>query len=202
MYSQSDSQKSQKYVDLDKLARRFLESSSASASAEQTVPSRAYVEEVVKGIQNGENVACPICLESADDPVFTPCAHGMCRECLLTSWRTPVAGPCPLCRQIVNKTDLITCPSENRFRFDIENCKDSSKVLRLLECLECIRQSGLGEKSIIFSQWTSFLDLLEKPLKKNGFGYLRFDGKLAQKQRERILREFSESREKMVTDEF
>lgn len=189
----------QKYADLEKLARRFFETNSESAPLKHNVPSRAYVEEVVEGIRRGENTECPICLESADDPVLTPCAHRICRECLLSSWRTPTAGPCPICRQMLNKNDLITCPSESRFQVDIEkNWKESSKILKLLDCLERIQRSGSGEKSIIFSQWTAFLDILEIPLKRRGIGFLRFDGKLVQKQRERVLKEFSETKERMV----
>ncbi|KAM7488286.1 hypothetical protein LguiB_025770 [Lonicera macranthoides] len=187
----------EKYTDLNKLARRFLETNGDSS---QKVPSRAYVEEVVEGIRRGENTECPICLESADDPVLTPCAHRMCRECLLSSWRTPSAGLCPICRQYLKKNDLITCPSENKFRVDVDkNWKESSKVSRLLDCLERVGRSG--EKSIVFSQWTSFLDLLEIPLKRRGIGFLRFDGKLVQKNRERVLKEFNETGEKMETVE-
>ncbi|GFP95905.1 putative swi/snf-related matrix-associated actin-dependent regulator of chromatin subfamily a member 3-like 3 [Phtheirospermum japonicum] len=187
----------EKYADLNKLANRFLQSNTETTS--QTVPSRAYVEEVVEGIRNGENTECPICLESADDPVLTPCAHRICRECLLTSWQSPNVGFCPICRQVVRKHELITCPTGSRFRIDVEkNWKESSKIQKLLDCLEKIRKSGCGEKSIVFSQWTSFLDLLEIPLKKRGFEFLRFDGKLAQKQRARVLHEFAETKGKTV----
>ncbi|GAV82378.1 SNF2_N domain-containing protein/Helicase_C domain-containing protein/HIRAN domain-containing protein/zf-C3HC4_2 domain-containing protein [Cephalotus follicularis] len=190
---------SQQYTDLNKLARRFLDNNSASTYPNQKAPTRAYVEEIVQDIQRGENTECPICWEFADDPVLTPCAHRMCRECLHSSWRTPVTGLCPICRTVLKKTDLITCPTESKFRVDVEkNWKESSKVSKLLECLERIRRSGSGEKSIVFSQWTSFLDLLEIPLRRRGIGYLRFDGKLVQKQRERVLKEFSETKEKMV----
>lgn len=186
---------SQQYANLNKLARRFLESDSSSPR-EQAAPTRAYVEEVVECIRRGENTECPICMEFADDPVLTPCAHRMCRECLLSSWRTPTTGLCPICRQFLKKTDLITCPSENPFRVDVEkNWKESSKVSKLLECLEHIKKSGSGEKSIVFSQWTMFFDLLEIPLKRERIEFLRFDGKLSQKQRERVLKEFSESTE-------
>ncbi|KAL0414353.1 UNVERIFIED_CONTAM: DNA repair protein B [Sesamum radiatum] len=187
----------QEYADLNKLARRFFQSHPDSTS--QTGPSPAYVEEVVEGLRNGENAECPICLESADDPVLTPCAHRMCRECLLSSWRSPVVGFCPICRQVLKKSELITCPTASRFRIDIEkNWKESSKISKLLDCLERIRNSGSGEKSIIFSQWTSFLDLLEIPLKRRNFGFLRFDGKLAQKQREKVLHEFAETEHKRI----
>ncbi|XP_057957622.1 DNA repair protein RAD5B isoform X2 [Malania oleifera] len=190
---------SQKYADLNKLARRFLEGSTDSESPNHRLPTRAYVEEVVEGIRRGENMECPICLEYADDPVLTPCAHRMCRECLLSSWRTPLAGACPICRQPLRKNDLITCPSENKFRVDVEeNWKESSKVSKLLNCLEWIGQSRSGEKSIVFSQWTSFFDLLEIALRDRGIGFLRFDGKLAQKSRELVLKEFSQTKDKMV----
>lgn len=199
IYSRADSQK---YTDLNKLAKRFLETNTDSGT-NQTVPTRAYIEEVVEGIRRGENMECPICMEFADDPVLTPCAHRMCRECLLSSWRTPTSGLCPICRQLLKKTELITCPTENQFRVDVENnWKESSKVSKLLDCLEQICESGSGEKSIVFSQWTSFLDLLEIPLKRRGVGFLRFDGKLVQKQRERVLKEFSETKDKMVSSYF
>lgn len=150
---------SQQYSDLDKLARRFLETLPDSNTPNQSAPTRAYIEEVVDGIRRGENTECPICMESADDPVLTPCAHRMCRECLFSSWSSQTVGSCPICRMFFRKNDLITCPTENKFRVDVEgNWKESSKVTKLLECLERIRWSGSGEKSIVFSQWTSFLD--------------------------------------------
>ncbi|XP_058078009.1 DNA repair protein RAD5B isoform X2 [Magnolia sinica] len=190
----------QEYSDLNKLARLFLEGHpSKSTDPISSAPTRAYIEEVVEGIRRGDITECPICLESPDDPVLTPCAHRMCRECLLSSWRTPSSGLCPMCRMLLVKADLITCPSENRFRVDVkENWKESSKVSKLLSCLEMIQQSGSGEKSIIFSQWTSFLDLLQVALNRKGIGFLRYDGKLGQKQREIVLKEFSDTKEKMV----
>ncbi|XP_023770523.2 DNA repair protein RAD5B isoform X1 [Lactuca sativa] len=186
----------QQFSDLNKLAKRFLDINSDSSAPN---PSKAYIEEVVTDLKKGENTECPICLESADDPVLTPCAHRMCRECLLSSWRSPIQGLCPICRQNLRKTDLITCPTESKFRVDVEkNWKESSKVLKLLECLESIRGKGFGEKSIVFSQWTSFLDLLEIPLKRRKIGFLRFDGSLSQKNREKTLKEFNETSDKMV----
>ncbi|KAJ0970290.1 hypothetical protein J5N97_023167 [Dioscorea zingiberensis] len=191
----------QQYSDLNKLARRFLEGTNHDpANSTASVPTRAYVEEVVEGIRRGEVTECPICLESAsDDPVLTPCAHRMCRECLLSSWRSPCGGPCPICRKPLLKSDLITCPSESQFQVDVvKNWQESSKVTKLIECLQSIQNAGSEEKSIVFSQWTSFLDLLEIPLKRKGIGFLRFDGKLSQKQREKVLKEFCETTDKLI----
>lgn len=149
----------------------------------------------MEGIRRGEVSECPICFESAsDDPVLTPCMHRMCRECLLSSWGAASGGPCPICRRGLTQKDLRVLPGVGRLWADVEgNWKESSKVAKLLGSLEEIRRSGLGEKSIVFSQWTSFLDLLEIPLKARGIGFHRYDGKLNQKQRERVLKEFNES---------
>ncbi|XP_042493226.1 DNA repair protein RAD5B [Macadamia integrifolia] len=188
--------KSERYAELDKLARRFLEGNSNRSNRNQIVPTRAYVEEVVEDIRQGKNTECPICLEFPDDHVLTPCAHGMCRECLLKSWPAQEGGVCPICRTSLKKSELITCPLDNQFWIDIENWKESCKVLKLLDCLELA--SSTGEKSIIFSQWTSFFDLIQTPLENKGIKFLRFDGKVDQKQRGRVLKEFSENNEKKV----
>lgn len=91
----------QDYSDLNKLAKRFLKgSSNALEGKDKDVPSRAYVQEVVEELQNGEQGECPICLEAFEDAVLTPCAHRLCRECLLGSWKTPTSGLCPVCRYL------------------------------------------------------------------------------------------------------
>ncbi|GJN12146.1 hypothetical protein PR202_ga30401 [Eleusine coracana subsp. coracana] len=180
----------QKYADLDKLAQRFLEGVQSD--------SRAYVEEVVEEIRQGATTECPICLESAsDDPVITPCAHRMCRECLISCWTTPDEGPCPLCRSHISRSDLIILPAQCRFQVDPQNnWKDSCKVTKLITILEELLKKG--EKSIVFSQFTSFFDLLEVPFSHKGIKFLRFDGKLSQKHKENVLKEFSESQDKLV----
>ncbi|KAF8113327.1 hypothetical protein N665_0051s0021 [Sinapis alba] len=188
---------SQQYADLDSLTRRFLDHNPDSVS--QKAPSRSYIEEVIQDIRDGNKKECPICLESADDPILTPCAHRMCRECPLTSWRSMSCGLCPICRTVLKRTELISCPTEIIFRVDVvKNWKESSKVSELIKCLEKIHMSGTGDKSIVFNQWTSFLDLLEIHLRRGGIEFLRFDGKLAHKAREKVLKEFNEIKQKTI----
>lgn len=65
----------------------------------------------------------------------------------------------------MSKQELITAPTDSRFRVDVEkNWVESSKVSALLRELESFRSSG--SKSIIFSQWTAFLDLLQIPFSR------------------------------------
>ena len=54
-----------------------------------------------------------------------------------------------------------------------------------------VNNSGVRpEKVIVFSQWTSMLDLLEVPLKKGRYHYRRLDGTMTVAQRERAIEEF------------
>ncbi|XP_020536255.1 DNA repair protein RAD5A isoform X2 [Jatropha curcas] len=182
----------QEYSDLNKLAKRFLKGGQNVLEGEvRDVPSRAYVQEVVEELRKGEQGECPICLEAFEDAVLTPCAHRLCRECLLASWRNSSSGLCPVCRKTITRQELITAPTDSRFQIDIEkNWVESTKVVALLKELEKLRSSG--SKSILFSQWTSFLDLLQIPLSRSSVSFLRLDGTLNQQQRERVIKQFSE----------
>jgi len=91
----------QEFADLNKLAKRFLRGGNGPVNGDSScLPSRAYIEEVVQELQKGEG-ECPICLEAFEDAVLTPCAHRLCRECLLSSWRSATAGLCPVCRYLM-----------------------------------------------------------------------------------------------------
>ncbi|XP_055833348.1 DNA repair protein RAD5A isoform X1 [Solanum dulcamara] len=180
----------QEFSDLNKLAKRFLKGGKETGEGKD-VPSRAYIQEVVEELRNGEQGECPICLEAFEDAVFTPCAHRLCRECLLASWRSSNSGLCPVCRNTVSRQELITAPSDNRFQFDVEkNWVESSKVSALLSELK--RVHSVGSKSIVFSQWTAFLDLLQIPLSRSSIPFVRLDGTLNQQQREKVIKKFSE----------
>lgn len=180
----------QEFSDLNKLAKRFLKGGKETGEGKD-VPSRAYIQEVVEELRNGEQGECPICLEAFEDAVLTPCAHRLCRECLLASWRSSNSGLCPVCRNSVSRQELITAPSDNRFQVDVEkNWVESSKVSALLFELKHLR--SVGSKSIVFSQWTAFLDILQIPLSRSSISFVRLDGTLNQQQREKVIKKFSE----------
>ena len=66
----------------------------------------------------------------------------------------------------MTRHDILTAPSGSRFRVDVEkNWTESSKVTALMRELETLRKTEA--KSIVFSQWTSFLDLLQIPLNRS-----------------------------------
>ncbi|WOL01625.1 hypothetical protein Cni_G10342 [Canna indica] len=188
----------QEFADLNKLARHFLKGGKDVVDGDPyAAPSKAYIKEVVDELRKGEEGECPICLEAYEDAVLTPCAHRLCRECLLASWRSAMSGLCPVCRKVINKQDLITAPTDSRFQIDVEkNWVESSKVSVLLQELEILRNQGA--KSIIFSQWTGFLDLLQIPLSRSNFSFVRLDGTLNQQQREKVINEFAENKSILI----
>ncbi|XP_023644840.1 helicase-like transcription factor CHR28 isoform X2 [Capsella rubella] len=49
----------------------------------------------------------------------------------------------------------------------------------------------VGEKAIVFSQWTKMLDLLEACLKSSGIQYRRFDGKMTVAARDAAVQDFN-----------
>ncbi|KAL8665591.1 MAG: hypothetical protein Q9202_002095 [Teloschistes flavicans] len=57
--------------------------------------------------------------------------------------------------------------------------KSSAKIDKAMEILQGILDAGKGEKTIIFSQFTSLLDLLELPIFEKKWKYRRFDGTMS-----------------------
>ena len=64
----------------------------------------------------------------------------------------------------------------------------SAKIAALLTHLNALPRHT---KAVVFSQFTSFLDLISPQLKRHSIHHLRFDGTMSQKVRASILREFT-----------
>ncbi|KAL8651611.1 MAG: hypothetical protein Q9226_004628 [Calogaya cf. arnoldii] len=74
----------------------------------------------------------------------------------------------------------------------------SAKIAALLSHLKSIRTSSPTTKSVVFSQFTSFLDLIAPTLSRAGIPFLRFDGTMNQKVRATTITTFTESKRGMV----
>ncbi|KAJ4424196.1 hypothetical protein N0V82_001062 [Gnomoniopsis sp. IMI 355080] len=82
-----------------------------------------------------------------------------------------------------------------RLRRDWES---SAKVDVTLNILRKIRDEKPTEKTLVFSLWTSFLDLLEVPLQDEKFRYLRYDGSMTFNERDDNVKTFSEDRNENI----
>ncbi|TRM67085.1 SNF2 family N-terminal domain-containing protein [Schizophyllum amplum] len=75
----------------------------------------------------------------------------------------------------------------------VDGLSTSAKIRKLLELLDEIKDRGEGEKTIIFSQFTSMLDLIMPFLRNRGIKYVRYDGKMRADMREASLRQIREN---------
>ena len=91
-----------------------------------------------------------------------------------------------------NHTSLPSAQSEQAISLRRLDGDASAKIARLLTHLKAHRRSDPTLKSVVFSQFTSFLDLIEPALERDRIPYLRLDGSMAQKQRAAVLADFNE----------
>ena len=68
----------------------------------------------------------------------------------------------------------------------------SAKIDKTLDLLKNIRENDPTEKTIIFSQFTSFLDLLEIPIYDGGWKYVRYDGSMNAKDRNEAVEKLAD----------
>lgn len=68
----------------------------------------------------------------------------------------------------------------------------SAKIDKTMEILRDIDAKSKTEKTIVFSQFTSLLDLMEVPVDREGWGYKRYDGSMSANLRADAVAEFME----------
>lgn len=69
----------------------------------------------------------------------------------------------------------------------------SAKIEKTMEILRGISTNDSSEKTIIFSQFTSLLDLLEIPIAREGWDYRRYDGSMKPAERNASVIEFTDN---------
>jgi superfamily II DNA/RNA helicase len=79
--------------------------------------------------------------------------------------------------------------ADSTFLVDKEPPGYSSKLQRLTELLETLNVEK-GRKIVLFSEWTTMLDLIEPILEKLKMNYVRLDGSVPQKKRAQLVHTF------------
>ncbi|KAI8089782.1 SNF2 family N-terminal domain-containing protein [Halteromyces radiatus] len=73
----------------------------------------------------------------------------------------------------------------------VQEFVSSKKIDTMLEILAKTREESKGyDKTIVFSQFTSMLDIMEKPLKASGYKFGRYDGSIPVATRTKVLEQF------------
>ncbi|KKA21876.1 hypothetical protein T310_4040 [Rasamsonia emersonii CBS 393.64] len=135
---------------------------------------------------------CSICLDTLEQPVITACAHAFDRSCIEQVIERQ--HKCPLCRAEIKDTSALVPPAsemgEDTGSVDVDPDAPSSKIEALIKILTAQGQAP-DTKTVVFSQWTSFLDILEPHLKRSGIVFTRIDGKMPSAKRDNAITVFS-----------
>lgn len=184
-------------------------------------PISTFTTNALRQIQDESSGECPLCYEEPMvNPTVTTCWHSACKNCLekyITVQTDKGEIPrCFSCRGTINPRDVFEVVRHNSpaASFDSEGdlysaedsvvkptkislrrihpysptASTSAKIGALLNHLSALPR---GTKSVVFSQFTSFLDLIAPQLTKYGLAHLRFDGTMSQKVRAQVIREFN-----------
>ncbi len=150
-------------------------------------------------------ITCRICLDEAEDAVKTAsCRHIFCRECIRQFLETATvqAPDCPVCNQPISidlDQEAIEQDDTNRqgflSRIDPTKARTSTKIEALLEELSKLKSESSTQKSIVFSQFTSMLDLVARRLQLGGFKFVRLQGSMTPTARDNTIQAFMNSPE-------
>jgi DNA repair protein RAD16 len=153
-----------------------------------------------KNAEGGQNVlVCCICDEPAEDTIRSRCKHDFCRACVGSYVRSTDEPDCPRCHiplsidleqpeieqdeNLVKKNSIIN-------RIKMENWTSSSKIELLVHELHRLRSDNASHKSIIFSQFTTMLQLIEWRLRRAGITTVMLDGSMTPAQRQASIEHF------------
>ncbi|KAJ5921227.1 hypothetical protein N7466_009553 [Penicillium verhagenii] len=136
---------------------------------------------------------CAICLDNFDQPVITACAHSYCKGCIEQVIERQ--HKCPLCRADIKDNTNLVAPAkelngEDEGSVDVDPSNPSSKIEALIKVLTAPGQAP-GTKTVVFSQWTSFLDHVEPHLAQRGINFVRVDGKMNAERRDVSINAFT-----------
>ncbi|KAL6721769.1 DNA helicase rad5 [Lecanora helva] len=202
-------------MDLQELITRFT---TDSESGDQDVANK-FGAHVLQEIQSQANNECPICSEEPmNEPAVTGCWHSACKNCLLDyiehQKEKHTLPLCFNCREPINQRDIFeiirhedeediygaTPPGETapppRISLRRIGSSSSAKIAALISQLKALRKAAPGTKSVVFSQFTSFLDIISTAMSQANIPFLRFDGAMTQKARAAVLSEYASAQPK------
>ncbi|WWC93088.1 uncharacterized protein L201_008053 [Kwoniella dendrophila CBS 6074] len=151
-----------------------------------------------------EGTVCRLCNDTAEDAIMSQCHHVFDRECIRQYLEVKQARghkpECPVCHIEISidlEAEALDLEDNNRkarqgilSRLDLQNWRSSSKLEALVEELEKLRNKDCTIKSLVFSQFVSFLDLIAFRLQRAGFNICRLEGGMTPQQRDATIQHF------------
>lgn len=153
-----------------------------------------------KDADGGQNVLeCCVCESPAEDAIISKCRHHFCRSCARSYLDNVESPDCPKChiplsidlvQPELEQDQLLFKKSSIVNRIQMENWRSSSKIELLVHELFSLRSENSTHKCIIFSQFTSMLQLIEWRLRHAGLTTVMLDGTMTPAQRDASINHF------------
>lgn len=157
-------------------------------------------------ISNAMELECQLCLEEVKDKAYLPkCLHSACYDCLVDVIQAEQAAGrnalCPMCRAgPIGVDDLVRVQTDDNIHEESaapppqlgppRESRESTKVATLVRALQDLQATDPSFKAVIFSQFTSFLNIVEAVLHRSGFPTVRIDGTTSQAARAKAVSVF------------
>lgn len=158
-----------------------------------------------KSGDGGQNIlVCCICDEPAEEAIRSRCKHDFCRQCATSYLASQDEPDCPRChiplsidleQPSIEQDESLVKKSSIINRIKMENWTSSSKIELLVHELHRLRSDNTSHKSIIFSQFTTMLQLIEWRLRRAGITTVMLDGSMTPAQRQASIKHFMEKPE-------
>ncbi|XP_047322176.1 DNA repair protein RAD16 [Impatiens glandulifera] len=148
---------------------------------------------------------CYLCADTVEDPVVTSCAHIFCKSCLIGYSTNLEQVSCPTCSKpltvdftatthtdqtpVTNVKGFRSSSILNRIRLD--DFQTSTKIDALREEIRFMVERDGSAKGIVFSQFTSFLDLIHYALQKSGIMCVQLVGSMSMSARDAAISKFT-----------
>ncbi|KAI9262173.1 SNF2 family N-terminal domain-containing protein [Phascolomyces articulosus] len=163
------------------------------------------------GMAGNKQLVCMLCSEPPEDAIRAACRHVFCRECCnqylqsFDAMATSQKPKCPTCfanfsvdlsqppLELEEGTGTHTSFSKSSIvnRINMDKWRSSTKIEALTEELYNLRSDDRTIKSIVFSQFVNFLDLIYWRLSRAGFECIRLDGTMSPQQRDAAIQHFN-----------
>ncbi|EIN10186.1 hypothetical protein PUNSTDRAFT_64262 [Punctularia strigosozonata HHB-11173 SS5] len=149
----------------------------------------------------GEATVCRLCNDIAEDAIQSRCRHIFDRECIKQYLNTAVeqTPACPVCHlplTIDLEAPALELEDNSKIRqgilgrLNIDTWRSSTKIEALIEELDNVRRQDATTKSIVFSQFVNFLDLIAFRLQRAGFVVCRLEGTMSPQARDATIKHF------------
>ncbi|CAK9786233.1 unnamed protein product [Cutaneotrichosporon oleaginosum] len=131
---------------------------------------------------------CSVCFDVLSDPRITDCGHPFCFECISEVIKRQAV--CPMDRHPIALTSLLEVPPDAAPEFVEQAIVPSLRSAKITELVRYLKAFDKGDKTLVFSQFTTFLDRVAAILQEEGIQYCRFDGSMPAKKRQEVIARF------------